>query len=65
MHDVAGADFQALLLEAAIIAQFHRDRVMRSIGVVTIGSPLMVVMEYYEHGALNNYLAQHTFSLKI
>ncbi len=38
---------------------------MRLIGVVTIGSPLMVVMEYCEHGALNNYLAQRTFSLKI
>ncbi len=57
LHDVACADLQALLQEAEIMAQFEHDREMRLIGVVTIGSPLMVVMEYCEHGALNNYLA--------
>ncbi len=65
LHQSAGEDRKALLQEAAVMAQFEHNRVVRLIGVVTVGSPLMVVMEYCEHGALNNYLAKFTFSIEV
>ena len=46
----------SLLEEAAIMAQFDHPRVVRLIGVVTVGNPLLVLMEYCEGGSLENYL---------
>jgi serine/threonine protein kinase len=36
--------------------QFVHEHLVRLIGVVTLGDPLMVVLEYCEHGALGSYL---------
>jgi serine/threonine protein kinase len=47
---------QRLLKEAAVMSQFAHERVVGLIGVVTIGAPLLVVIEYCEHGPLSVYL---------
>jgi ephrin-B len=44
------------LQEAAINGQFHHRNVVKLHGVVTTGSPLMIVLEYMETGDLKHYL---------
>ncbi len=39
-------DREELLREAAIMAQFVHPSVIRLVGVVTTGEPLMIVLEY-------------------
>ena len=39
-------DREELLREAAIMAQFVHANVIRLVGVVTVGEPLMIVLEY-------------------
>lgn len=56
---VAAEDATSLLEESAVLAQLDSDFCVRLIGVVTIGKPMMMVVEYCEHGALNTYLARH------
>lgn len=57
LHDDAGEkDRVALLSEAVVTAQFKHSHVISLVGVVTAGYPLMVVLEYCEHGALESYL---------
>jgi hypothetical protein len=46
------------LREAAINGQFHHKNVVRQHGVVTVGSPLMLVLEYMEKGDLKKYLVK-------
>jgi serine/threonine protein kinase len=46
----------SLMEESAIMAQLDSDFCVRLIGVVTVGAPVMMVLEYCEHGALNSYL---------
>ena len=53
---VADADRTAMVQEAALMAQFDNLFVVRLVGVVTIGHPLLVVIEFCEHGALNQVL---------
>ena len=59
LHDVPGANRTEILEEAALMAQFDHPYVTGLIGVVTIGAPLLVVMEYCEHGSFNHYLAKN------
>ena len=47
----------AILGEAALMAQFHHPNVVNLIGVVTIGEPLLVVIELCELGSLEAFLA--------
>ena len=47
---------ESLLNEASLMAQFDHDNVVRLVGVVTVGEPLFVVLEFCELGALNSYL---------
>ena len=49
---------EMLLSEAALMAQFDHINVIKLIGVVTVGNPVLVVMEYCEHGALESYLKE-------
>jgi hypothetical protein len=52
-----GVEFRtSLLQEAAVMAQFTHPRVVQLVGVITVGDPLMVVLEYCEHGSLSSYL---------
>lgn len=43
--------------EALISAQFDHENIIGLIGVVTCGSPMLMVLQYCEHGALNMMLA--------
>ena len=59
LHASLDADRGAILQEAALMAQFSSPFVVGLVGVVTVGEPLLVVLEYCEHGALNTYLETH------
>jgi hypothetical protein len=41
-----------LLEEAAVMAQFQHENVVRLVGVVTAGAPVMMVLEFMEYGSL-------------
>lgn len=45
-----------LLEEAAVMAQFDNENLISLVGVVTSGDPVMVVMQYCEHGDLKGFL---------
>eukprot|EP00731_Ephydatia_muelleri_P029387 Em0020g1031a len=45
-----------LLQEAAIMGQFSHPNVVRLIGIVTVGEPLLVVLEYMPKGDLCSFL---------
>ena len=49
--------------EAALMAQFECQYIVGLIGVVTVGSPVMVVLEFCEHGSLEHYLANTDIDL--
>ena len=53
------SDRQELLEEAAVMAQFGSPFVVQLIGVVTIGKPLYVVLEFMELGDLKGYLEKN------
>ena len=59
--DSAGARTE-LLTEASVMAQFNHVNIVCLVGVVTVGDPLMVVLEYCEKGALNSYLEKNETS---
>jgi serine/threonine protein kinase len=42
--------------------QFVHEHLVRLIGVVTLGDPLMVVLEYCEYGSLDSYLKKNDIS---
>jgi hypothetical protein len=46
------ASHQLMLREAAIMAQFNHERIVGLVGVVTVGVPMLVIMEFCEHGSL-------------
>ena len=45
-----------LLAEASLMVQFDHENVVRLIGVVTSGDPLLIVLEYCEGGSLELFL---------
>ena len=53
------ADKQELLEEAAVMAQFVNPHVVELVGVVTVGNPIYVIVEYMEHGSLKGYLEKN------
>ncbi|EGD73426.1 TK/RTKC protein kinase [Salpingoeca rosetta] len=58
-EDASLADRQELLEEAAVTAQFTSPHVVELVGVVTVGNPVYVVVEFMEHGALKSYLEKN------
>ena len=44
-------------------AQFQHPNVVGLVGVVTAGEPMLMVIEFCEHGALNSYLAKNDTTL--
>jgi serine/threonine protein kinase len=50
---------KSLMEESAVMAQLDCDHCLRLIGVITIGAPMMMVLEFCEHGALAVYLKAH------
>ncbi|EDQ90683.1 uncharacterized protein MONBRDRAFT_15893 [Monosiga brevicollis MX1] len=60
LHDAADEKArQELLEEAAVMAQFNHRNVVKLVGVVTVGRPILVVIEFCEKGALKGYLEKH------
>ena len=53
---------EELLDEAMIMAQLSHPHVVELIGVITIGRPVCLVLEYMEHGSLELYLRANTAS---
>eukprot|EP00730_Choanoeca_flexa_P004721 TRINITY_DN11783_c0_g1_i1.p1 TRINITY_DN11783_c0_g1~~TRINITY_DN11783_c0_g1_i1.p1 ORF type:complete len:1320 (+),score=353.99 TRINITY_DN11783_c0_g1_i1:92-3961(+) len=53
------SDRTELLEEAAVMAQFNHRNVVSLVGVVTVGKPLMVVLEYLEYGSLQSYVKKN------
>ncbi|KFO32496.1 Ephrin type-A receptor 10 [Fukomys damarensis] len=49
----------SFLAEALTLGQFDHSHIVRLEGVVTRGSPLMIVTEYMGHGALDSFLRHH------
>ncbi|XP_073936642.1 ephrin type-A receptor 10 isoform X3 [Castor canadensis] len=49
----------SFLAEALTLGQFDHGHIVRLEGVVTRGSPLMIVTEYMSHGALDGFLRHH------
>uniref|UniRef100_A0A8C6MIN4 Ephrin type-A receptor 7 n=1 Tax=Nothobranchius furzeri TaxID=105023 RepID=A0A8C6MIN4_NOTFU len=47
------------LCEASIMGQFDHPNVVHLEGVVTRGSPVMIVIEYMENGSLDAFLRKH------
>ncbi len=64
LHDETDAAKQDMMREAAVMAQFHNENVIALVGVVTLGTPLMAVIEFCEHGSLLHYLKKHADSPK-
>ena len=58
-------DRVTLLEEAATMAQFSHKHLVALIGVVTIGDPMMVLLEYCEHGSLDSYLKKNDLAENI
>lgn len=46
----------ALLEEAAMMAALHHEHIVRLIGVVTRGAPILLITELCEHGSLAQFL---------
>ncbi|EGD79566.1 TK/RTKC protein kinase [Salpingoeca rosetta] len=45
-----------LMEEAAVVAQFDHPNVLQLIGVVSVGKPVLVVLEFMEYGSLRSYV---------
>ena len=58
LPEAAASEGVAFLQEAVIMSQFTHEHVVTLIGVVTEGQPLMIVLEYMQHGALNKLLRE-------
>ncbi|EDQ86451.1 uncharacterized protein MONBRDRAFT_38456 [Monosiga brevicollis MX1] len=51
-----GGAMRELLEEAAVTAQFEHPNVVHLIGVVSVGKPLLVLLDFYERGDLRSHL---------
>ena len=60
----SNADRQELLEEAAVMAQFESPFVVQLVGVITVGNPVYVVLEFMEYGALKSYLEKKEVSME-
>ncbi|XP_066450040.1 ephrin type-B receptor 4 isoform X2 [Eleutherodactylus coqui] len=47
------------LSEASIMGQFHHPNIIHLEGVITNNSPVMIITEYMENGALDSFLRQN------
>ena len=53
-----------LRAEAALMAQFNHENIVSLIGVVTVGQPELVVLEFCGGGALDEYLTSNVSELR-
>lgn len=64
LKNSASESVDELLREAAFMAQFNDEHVLRLHGVITMGQPHMIVMEFCEHGSLSSYLKKTPLDLE-
>ena len=57
-ESVHGRDM--MLSEAALMAQFKHENVVQLIGVVTVGEPIYIILEFCENGAMDGFLQSNT-----
>jgi hypothetical protein len=57
--DSSSAEKTDFMREAALMAQLKHPNVLSIVGVVTVGQPLLLVLQYCEHGSLNAFLKRH------
>jgi serine/threonine protein kinase len=57
--EVNREDRDILMSEATVTAQFVHPNIVRLIGVVTIGTPLMIVLEICGHGELKKMVSRY------
>ena len=50
---------EMLLGEAALMAQFDHENVVKLVGVVTTGEPLYIILEFCENGAMDSYIKKN------
>ncbi|EDQ86539.1 uncharacterized protein MONBRDRAFT_28240 [Monosiga brevicollis MX1] len=58
-----GGAMRELLEEAAVTAQFEHPNVVHLIGVVSVGKPLLVLLDFYERGDLRSHLMENAAKL--
>jgi len=58
-------EYKTMMAEATITAQFEHDNIVRLIGVVTVGSPLMIVLELCNGGELKKFVRRYNLSADI
>ena len=56
LHGGLQADRDEILRESCIMAQFDHPHIVSLVGVCTVGDPLLMVVEYMEHGSLASYI---------
>eukprot|EP00045_Choanoeca_perplexa_P016865 m.233327 g.233327 ORF g.233327 m.233327 type:complete len:1317 (+) comp17380_c0_seq1:120-4070(+) len=60
--EIAALNLDGFYREAAMLAQFDQEqRIIKLYGVVTAGSPAMLLMEYCANGSMEHYLKQRFF----
>jgi serine/threonine protein kinase len=53
-------EIKEFMREAAIMAQFKHPNVVSLIGVITVGAPAVLVLQFCEYGSLLSFLKKHT-----
>eukprot|EP00055_Hartaetosiga_balthica_P004331 m.11157 g.11157 ORF g.11157 m.11157 type:complete len:1907 (-) comp3790_c0_seq1:174-5894(-) len=56
--------YTELMREAAFMAQMNNDFIVKLYGVCTVGSPILVIMEYCEHGSFQTFLKKNFMSME-
>jgi serine/threonine protein kinase len=46
--------------EAALLAALKHPNILSLVGVCTAGDPLMILLQFCEHGSLHEFLREHT-----
>lgn len=57
--EVSREERDILMAEATVTAQFEHPNIVRLLGVVTVGTPLMIVLELCAHGELKKMVAKY------
>eukprot|EP00049_Salpingoeca_infusionum_P002811 m.60126 g.60126 ORF g.60126 m.60126 type:complete len:2354 (-) comp11801_c0_seq2:580-7641(-) len=66
LHENASAQEQnALLGEAVVLAQLDHPHIVNLIGVVTVGAPIFVLLQYCENGSLLDFLRTFADTLEV
>ena len=54
-----------MLSEAALMAQFQHPNIVRLIGVVTVGEPMYIILEFCDNGSMEAYLHKNVVEIPL